>query len=176
MGGEIFPGPLKSGFTGRVVSDLSSNLFPISVSRTTKLLILDGEAGLPEIWLDQFRSLHIEHVSPGVLVNQEICRRSPLGQSAEHAIRRGISIPGETILALVRRWFMARKPDAGFALCGFPATLLQARIFDEWLDSRDEILDAVVAISPASVKAELVEYYRLHGLFQKWEPASASRL
>jgi len=146
------------------VSDSSSNLFPIAAGSFSKLLVLDGEARLPEAWLDQFRSLHIEHVSPGFLVSQEICRRSPLGQSAEHAMRRGTQVPAETIVALARRWFMARKPDAGFALCGFPATLLQARMFDEWLDSRDESLDAVLALSPATARGELADYYRIHGL------------
>lgn len=148
-----------------MASDSPSNLFPITAGRSTKLLFLDGEAaGLPEVWRDQFRSLHIEHVSPGLLVNQEICRRSPLGQSAEHAIRRGDPVPAATLVALARRWFMARKPDAGFALTGFPATLLQARILDEWLDARDESLDAVLALSPASARGELADYYRLHGL------------
>jgi adenylate kinase len=147
-----------------VVSASSSNLFPIPTGRSTKLLVLDGEACLPEAWLDQLRSLHIEHVSPGLLVDQEICRRSPLGQSAEHAIRRGTPVPADTHVALMRRWFMARKPDAGFALTGFPATLLQARILDEWLDARDESLDAVLALSPASARGELADYYRLHGL------------
>jgi adenylate kinase len=122
--------------------------------------------------------LHIEHVSPGTLVSQEICRRSPLGQSAELAQRRGTSVPAEIIVALVRRWFMARKPDAGFALTGFPATLLQARILDEWLDARDESLDCVMALSPAFARGELAGYYRLHGLLVETECVadSASRL
>lgn len=160
------------------MSDSPSNPFSVPVSRSTKLLILDGAAGLPEAWLDQFRSLHIEHVSPGALVSQEICRRSPLGQSAGLAMQRGTPVPAETIVALARRWFMARKPDAGFALQGFPATLLQARILDEWLDARDESLDAVVALTPASTRGELADYYRLHGLLVETEPAlaCASRL
>lgn len=154
------------------MSDSSSNLFPVPVGRSTKLLILDGEPGLPEAWLDQFRSLHIEHVSPGALVSQEICRRSPLGQTAELAMQRGTPVPAETLVALVRHWFMARKPDAGFALTGFPATLLQARILDEWLDARDESLDAVLAASPASACGELADYYRLHGLLVETERAA----
>jgi adenylate kinase len=159
------------------VFDSSSNPFPISASRSTKLLFLDGEATLPESWLDHLRSLHIEHVSPGTLVSQEICRRSPLGQAAELAQQRGTTVPAETIVALVRRWFMARKPDAGFALTGFPATLLQARILDEWLDARDESLDAVFALTPAASSGPLADYYRTHGLLAHPEQilAPASR-
>lgn len=160
------------------MSDSSSSLFPITAGRSTKLLVLDGGAGLRETWLDSFRSLHIEHVSPELLVSQEICRRSRLGQSAQLAMQRGTTVPAETIVALARRWFMARKPDAGFALTGFPATLLQARILDEWFDARDESLDAVLALTPAFARGELADYYRLHGLLVENEPAvaSASRL
>ena len=89
-------------------------------------------------------------------------------------MQRGTPVPAETIVALARRWFMARKPDAGFALEGFPATLLQARILDEWLDVRDESLDAVVALSPASACGELADYYRLNGLLVANESAFAS--
>jgi adenylate kinase len=175
LGGEIFSSPLKSGFTRRRVSDSSSNLFLIEASRSSKLLVLGGASGLPEVWKTSLRSLHIEHVSPGTLVSQEICRRSPLGQSAELAMQRGTPVPAEIVVALVRRWFMARKPDAGFALTGFPATLLQARILDEWLEARDESLDAVFAPSPASSRGELADYYRLHGLLLEEAVSSAFR-
>jgi adenylate kinase len=161
--------PLKCGFTGRSVSDFPSNPFPLSISRSSKLLVLGHEANFPKIWSDHFRSLHIEHVSPGTLVSQEICRRSPLGQSAELAQQRGTPVPVEIITALMRRWFMARKPDAGFALTGFPATLLQARILDEWLDARDESLDGVYSLCPTDSAGEIVNYYRIHGLFVETE-------
>lgn len=143
---------------------LPSNLFPVSADRSTKWLFLDGEPSPSGDWADQFRSLHIEHVSLGTLVSQEICRRSPLGQSAELAQRRGTPVPADIQTAVVRRWFMARKPDAGFALSGFPATLLQARILDEWLDARDEGLDAVFALTPAAAGGDIADYYHTHGL------------
>ena len=169
---------MKCGFTGRSVSDSSSNLFLIATSGYAKLLFIGGSPDLSEAWEKHLRSLHIEHVSPGTLVSQEICRRSQLGQTAEAAQRRGTPVPAEIILALVRRWFMARKPDAGFALTGFPATLLQARILDEWLDARDESLDCVMAYSPAFARGELAGYYRLHGLLVETECVAdcASRL
>jgi adenylate kinase len=66
------------------------------------------------------------------------------------------------MLAHLRRWFFARKPDAGFVLTDFPATLLQARVFDEWLDARDENIDAVVAGPGAP--APVVAHYRTLGL------------
>ena len=107
--------------------------------------------------------MNIEHVSSADLIRQEISRRTPAGLAAERAIREGSPLTDETALALLRRWFWARKPDAGFALSGFPATLLQAKVLDEWLDARDENLDGVVVgetISPDPV----VGHYRTLGL------------
>ena len=140
-----------------------SHLFsPSGPAGRQKLLVLASTGFPSENQLETIRSLNIEHVSPAALIRLEISRRSPLGLTAERATRQGSPLPDETLLALVRRWFWARKPDAGFALTGFPATLLQAKVFDEWLDARDENLDAVLAAGfPADPVAE---HYRTLGL------------
>jgi adenylate kinase len=64
----------------------------------------------------------------------------------------------------MRKWFFARKPDAGFILTGFPATLLQAKVFDEWLEARDEALNGVLD-SPDAPEG-LSEHYRTLGLLE----------
>jgi len=76
--------------------------------------------------------------------------------------RPGSSGSDGTLVASLRRWFFARKPDAGFVLTDYPATLLQAKVFDEWLDARGESLDAVVA-SPGA-PAPVVAHYVTLGL------------
>ena len=100
---------------------------------------------------DRVRSLNIEHVSPARLNGPGISRR-PASVVAEE----------ELTLALMRRWFFARKPDAGFVLTEFPATLLQAKVFDEWLEARSEMLTGVhVSVgAPETV----VAHYRMLGL------------
>ncbi|HZZ56285.1 MAG TPA: hypothetical protein VFE31_00545 [Opitutaceae bacterium] len=65
-------------------------------------------------------------------------------------------------LAQARKWYFGRSPDAGFLLEGFPATLLQAKMFDEWLEARHEGLDAVLAGPGAP--APVVAHYRSLGL------------
>ena len=102
--------------------------------------------------MNRVRSLNIEHVSPAHLKGPEISRR-PASAAAEEATR----------LAQMRRWFFARKPDAGFVLTDFPATLLQALVLDEWLEARDEALSAVFA-GPGSDES-VVTHYRTLGLF-----------
>lgn len=113
--------------------------------------------------MNQTRSLNFEHVSPAGLMRQEISRRTPLGMIAERAASHGKTVDDETTLALMRRWFWSRKPDAGFALTGFPATLLQAKVFDEWLEARDEALHGVIVGDEAPANS-VVEHYRTHGL------------
>lgn len=105
--------------------------------------------------------MHIEHVSPARLKDREISRPAPLAGSspADEA----------TTLALMRRWYFARKPDAGFILTDFPATLLQAKVFDEWIEARDEAIDAVVA-GPGAPDP-VVGHYRLLGLMASGAPA-----
>jgi len=117
----------------------------------TKLILLGSNDFRTEETMNRARSLQLEHVSPAGLMRRGISR------SAGPAVGNEASL-----LALLRRWFFSRKPDAGFVLTDFPATLLQARVFDEWLDARGEELDAVVAGPGAS--APLVEHYRTLGL------------
>ena len=116
-----------------------------------KFLLLGAPDFFAENVMSRARSLNLEHVSPSRLKAPEISRR-PASAAAEEAHR----------LALMRRWFFARKPDAGFVLTDFPATLLQAKVFDEWLDARDEALTAVLAAPDAS--PSIVEHYRTLGL------------
>ncbi|MFT3782852.1 MAG: nucleoside monophosphate kinase [Nibricoccus sp.] len=122
--------------------------------------------------MNQTRSLNIEHVSPAGLMRQEISRRTAVGVAAEKAARQGKTLDDETTLALMRRWFWARKPDAGFALSGFPATLLQAKVFDEWLEARDEALHGVIVDESISSNS-VVEHYRTLGLLVEADDIAA---
>jgi adenylate kinase len=53
-------------------------------------------------------------------------------------------------------------------MTGFPATLLQARVFDEWLDARGEALDAVYA--SGDCPPEIAAHYRDLGLLAAFPP------
>jgi adenylate kinase len=125
-----------------------------------KLLIL-GSPDFQTSLMDRARSLNLEHVSPSRLKGPEISRRAASAAAEEAAT-----------LALMRRWFFTRKPDAGFVLTDFPATLLQAKVFDEWLETRDEALTAVVA-GPSSDES-VVEHYRTLGLLHEASSLTAA--
>jgi adenylate kinase len=139
-----------------------SSAFSALASAKAKFVLLGPEGPHFTGLKDQARSFSIEHVSPALLVQQEISRRTPHGQQAAVYLSRGSAVPDQTLLAVFRKWFWARKPDAGFLLEGFPATLLQAKVIDEWLDARGENFTAVFAGPAAS--ADLVTHYRTQGL------------
>ncbi len=154
-------------------------VIPLTFSRSgltaaAKLLYFDAPGALPASWASEVCSLKIEHVSPETLVHQEICRRTPLGQQAAKARQHGCAVPDQTLLAILRKWFWARKPDAGFLLSGFPATLLHARVFDEWLEAREEALTGCLCFAPEAgatpvapgiaVAPAVIEHYRTLGL------------
>jgi adenylate kinase len=156
-----------------VIGPEHSSPFSTFASAKVKFLLL-GQSGPHFAGLvNQGRSLNLEHVSPALLVQQEISRRTPTGQQAAAAITRGSAVPDQLHLALLRKWFWARKPDAGFLLEGFPATLLQALVFDEWLEARGETLTAVLSahgssadLSSVALAKEdpVITHYRTQGL------------
>ena len=139
-----------------------SSPFSAFASAKAKFLLLGPVGPLPADLVAQARSLHLEHVSPALLVQQEISRRT------RSALPRDVS---QLHLALLRKWFWARKPDAGFLLEGFPATLLQALVFDEWLEARGENLTACLA-APSAPEG-IVTHYRTQGLPVGALPAAA---
>jgi adenylate kinase len=125
------------------ISDLPSGFGPAAKAKFLLLGLSDPQSRL----MHQVRSLNLEHVSPAQLKGPEISRRAA-SAAADEAY----------LLTLMRRWFFARKPDAGFVLSHFPATLLQAKVFDEWLDARDEALTAVLPLPGAD--RHVVEHYQ----------------
>jgi len=154
---------------GPAISDLFSRF---AGSAKAKLLIHGSPSVSSVSLVDRLRSLNFEHVSPTDLISQEISRRTPFGLTAERKIRNGQTIAESDLLSLMRRWFWTRKPDAGFALTGFPATLLQAKVFDEWLDARDEKLNGVFVFGN-SLYSTLVDHYRTLGLLIQTEETTS---
>lgn len=136
-----------------------SDLFAgFTLREKSKLVVLGSSDSLSETILDLFRSLNfIEHVSLASLIRPEISRHGSLRLAASD----------NATFKLVRKWFWSRKPDAGFVLWDFPATLLQALTLDEWLDVRQENLDVVFHNEGSSPLTPLSIHYRNHGLLHR---------
>lgn len=84
--------------------------------------------------------LNLEHVSSGAIFREEVRRGSAFGATFEKALRDGEFVPDEDTLAVMRKWFFARKGRKGFLLDGFPRNVLQAQVFDEWMETARKVL------------------------------------
>ena len=147
-------------------------------------LMLVGSAGaLSRRVIDSVRSLHhCEFVSADDLLMQEIAGRSAVGTAAARARAAGRPVTDDAMLAVMRRWYWSRKSNRGFVLSGFPATVIQAMVFDQWLDERDEALTACLWLdetgtssAAASVNNRRVAaHYQERGLLFHLQPGVAS--
>ena len=154
-----------------------SELFSLLGSSKSKFLILQPEAECSGSASDFSRSLISEHVSTEALLSTESQRQTPLGAALRRAMKTGSAPADETVLAVLRRWYFARRAESGFRLVGFPRTVLQALAFDEWLEARGETLDGCLWVSHTgrSLSAP-AEYYRSRGLLVTSSPAELRSL
>jgi adenylate kinase len=142
-----------------------SQLFSLFGSTKSRLLILQSGAECSGSTLEFYRSLISEHVSTEALLTAESQRQTPLGAALRRAAKSRCAPADDTVLAVLRRWYFARRAANGFCLLGFPRTVLQALVFDEWLETRGEALDACVCIAGPDGSLPLTaEYFRSRGL------------
>ncbi len=76
---------------------------------------------------------HVPYVSVGELVRAEVAQGSELGAEIKPCVEAGELIPDELVMKLMRRRF--EQPDVmltGWILDGFPRSLAQAKLFDEF--------------------------------------------
>ena len=152
-----------------------SDLFSLLGSSKSKFLILHSGAECSGSVPDFCRSLISEHVSTEALLRDEVVRQTPLGAALRRSAKAHLAPADDTVLALLRRWYFARRTDSGFCLTGFPRTLRQSLVFDEWLEARGESLDACVQLNMSeSLRSPVADHYRDHGLLVTAAADSAS--
>lgn len=142
-----------------------SELFSLLGSPKSRVLILNPEAECSGSAPAVFRSLISEHVSTEALLRDESVRQTPLGAALRRSAKAQTGPADDTVLALLRRWYFARRTDSGFRLVGFPRSVRQSLVFDEWLETRGESLDACVLFAaPEGRPSAVADHYRGQGL------------
>jgi len=71
------------------------------------------------------------HLSTGDILRDEIKHGTPLGVEAAKLIDRGVLVPDEIVIAIVRDFVKKHVPCRGFIFDGFPRTENQAAPLDE---------------------------------------------
>lgn len=90
-------------------------------------------------------SLGIHAVSSGDLFRDHQRRDTELGRLARSYMERGVYVPDDVTIRMVREWIENPDHASGFVLDGFPRTQAQARSLDEAVAERGGI-DRVVFI------------------------------
>ncbi len=78
------------------------------------------------------RKYCIPHISTGDIFRAEIERGSEIGRKAKEYVDRGLLVPDEIVIEIVRKRLSEPDTVRGFILDGFPRTIVQARALDEF--------------------------------------------
>lgn len=89
---------------------------------------------------------NIPHISTGDIFRSNIKNGTELGKKAKEYIDKGLLVPDEVTIGIVKD--RLQQPDCknGFVLDGFPRTIPQAEYLEGILDSMDVKLDYVIDI------------------------------
>lgn len=85
-------------------------------------------------------------VSTGDVFRANVAQGTELGIQVKEIIDAGNLVPDELTSAVVRDRLSKADAEGGFLLDGYPRNLGQVLHLDEFLEGRDEALDAVIAL------------------------------
>lgn len=88
----------------------------------------------------------IPTVSTGDVFRGAVAAGTPLGQQVKAIIEAGDLVPDELTSAVVRDRLSQADAEGGFLLDGYPRNVAQVMHLDEFLEGRDEQLDAVIEL------------------------------
>jgi adenylate kinase len=88
----------------------------------------------------------IPHVSTGDMFRRAMSEQTPLGLEAKSYVDKGLLVPDEVTIGIVRDRLNEPDCENGFLLDGFPRTVSQAQALDEMLSNMEKKLDHVINI------------------------------
>lgn len=86
------------------------------------------------------------HISTGDIFRENIKTGTELGKRAKSYMDKGLLVPDELVIEIVKDRLTKDDVKEGFLLDGFPRTVAQAVALDAFLEERGESLDSVLNI------------------------------
>ena len=86
------------------------------------------------------------HISTGDLFRYEIGNETPLGLKAKSYMDQGQLVPDEVTIGMLQNKVNMHPEAKGFIFDGFPRTIPQAEALDAFLETRDEIINGLIAL------------------------------
>ena len=97
------------------------------------------------------------YIATGDLFREHIKNQTELGKLAQKYIDNGDLVPDEVTINMIREEIKKAPQAEGYIFDGFPRTLLQARVLDDFLHSKNGQVDAVFALEvPEKVLIERI--------------------
>ncbi|WP_138204910.1 adenylate kinase [Haloimpatiens lingqiaonensis] len=88
----------------------------------------------------------IPHISTGDIFRKNISEKTPLGVKAKEYMDKGLLVPDELTIDLVKDRLSQEDCKKGFLLDGFPRTVKQAEALDEFINDKGEKIDTALLI------------------------------
>lgn len=88
----------------------------------------------------------VPHISTGDIFRKNLKENTPLGLKAKEYMDKGLLVPDELVVDLVKDRLSQEDCKKGFMLDGFPRTVVQAEALDRVLADMDMSLSAVLNI------------------------------
>ncbi len=92
------------------------------------------------------RHLGIAEISTGEMLRAAAKQGTPLGLEARKYMDKGLLVPDEVILSLIREILDSPAGQKGMLMDGFPRTVPQAEAVDEFLAARKERVNLVLVL------------------------------
>ena len=102
-----------------------------------------GKGTQAELLMDH---LGIPHISTGEIFRENMKKKTQLGQKAGEYIVKGLLVPDEVTCEMLFDRLEDDDCKGGFILDGFPRTINQAQILDNYLNQKGYEIDKVVNI------------------------------
>ena len=117
-------------------------------SRPVRLLIVGPQgSGKGTQGVRIAESFGIPVISTGDVFRANVSEGTELGQQVKSIIDAGQLVPDELTSAVVRDRLSQDDAAAGFLLDGYPRNVAQVMHLDEFLEGRNETLDAVIVLT-----------------------------
>lgn len=86
---------------------------------------------------------HLTAISTGEMLREATKEKDTFGLRVQEYMNKGELVPDEWINSLVKSRLQEKDVENGFVLDGYPRTLQQAKVFEAYLQSQNQNLDAV---------------------------------
>ena len=88
-------------------------------------------------------ALGIVHIASGDLLRDHQERGTELGNTARTYMQKGLLVPDELIIGMIKKRIQSPDAQGGYVLDGFPRTVEQAQALEKALEKQGESIDRV---------------------------------